>query len=114
MSLTGLGIDILEIKRFTPLKKNKLHHFLQNNYSRAELDYCFSFKNPGPHLAGIFTAKEAVLKTLGRDNVLLSSIEIKRNKNGRPIAWIKGQRQKSIFISISHTEKIAIAIAIKL
>lgn len=110
----GLGIDILEIKRFNSFGKSRDNRFLLNNYSKREIDYCFSFKNPAPHLAGTFAAKEAVFKTLGRNDILFSLIEIRRNKNGKPEAWIKNRRQKSILISISHTAKIAAAIAIKL
>lgn len=113
MKLRGLGIDILEIKRFVSFKKSLDNRFLLNNYSKAELDYCFSFKNPGPHLAGIFAAKEAVFKTLRLDNILFSLIEIRREKNNQPVVWIKNRYQKSIFVSISHTAQIAVAIAIK-
>ena len=114
MKLQGLGIDILEIKRFNSLSKNRNNRFLLNNYSKKEIDYCFSFKNPGPHLAGDFAVKEAVFKALEQSNIFLSSIEIRRNKNGKPEVWIKGHRQKSMIVSISHTAKIAAAIAIKL
>lgn len=113
MILRGLGIDILEIKRFAPLGKNRDSRFLANNFSKKELDYCFSFKNPTPHLAGIFAAKEAVFKALGQNDILLSLIEIGRNKSGQPEVWIKNRWQKSILISISHSKKIAAAIAIK-
>lgn len=114
MKPRGLGIDILEIKRFNSLSKSRSNRFLLNNFSKKELDYCFSFKNPAPHLAGTFAAKEAVFKTLGRDDILLSLIEIRRDKNGKPEVWIKNRRQKSILLSISHTAQIAAAIAIKL
>lgn len=107
-----LGIDILEIKRFDSFKKSQNSRFLLNNYSKKEIDYCFSFKNPAPHLAGIFAAKEAVFKTLGQNDIFLSLIEIRRNKDGKPEVWLKNRRQKSILISISHTAKIAAAIAI--
>jgi len=83
MKLQGLGIDILEIKRFGSLGKARNNRFLLNNFSKRELDYCFSFKNPAPHLAGDFAAKEAVFKTLGKNNILLSLIEIRRNKSGK-------------------------------
>jgi len=113
MSLKELGIDLVEIKRFPTIKKNRHNKFLLNNYSQKELDYCFSFKDPGPHLAGTWAAKEAVYKTLGQNNLLFSSLEIRREKNGRPTAWLNNRQQKSIAISISHTTKLAIAIALK-
>ncbi|MDO8743463.1 MAG: 4'-phosphopantetheinyl transferase superfamily protein [Candidatus Azambacteria bacterium] len=113
MKPRGLGIDILEIKRFNSFGKSRNSRFLLNNYSKKEIDYCFSFKKPVPHLAGTFAAKEAVFKALGQSNILLSLVEIRRNKSGQPEVWIKNRRQKSILISISHAAKIAAAIAIK-
>ena|SRR3989344_7377881 len=113
MKPLGLGIDILETKRFDSFGKSRNSRFLLNNYSKKEIDYCFSFKNPALHLAGTFAAKEAVFKVLGQNDILLSLIEIRRNKSGKPEVWIKGHRQKSMSVSISHTAKIAAAIAIK-
>lgn len=112
MILNGLGIDIVEISRLIPFKSRD-DRFLTNNYSTTELDYCFSFKDPGPHLAGIFAAKEAVLKALGGDKIRLPLIEIRREKSGQPVVWIKNRRQRSILVSISHTAKTSIAVAIK-
>ena len=113
MNLNGLGVDIEEISRFLSFKKDRVALFLLNNYTQSELDYCFSFKDPSPHLAGVFVAKEAVFKAMGQKNILLSSIEIRRDKNGRPRVWIKNRHQKSILISISHTANISLAVAIK-
>ena len=112
MGVHGLGVDIVEIRRFAHLK-NRGDQFLLDNYSAAELDHCFSFKDPGKHLAGTFAAKEAVFKALGKDNVAPSSVEIRREKNGRPTVWIKDLPQKSILVSISHTATTSIAISIR-
>lgn len=112
--LKGLGADIVEINRFTPFKKERGDRFLLNNYTAAELDYCFSFKDPVPHLAGTFAAKEAVFKSLGKEKLLFSVIEIRREKSGLPTVWIKNRRQRKILVSISHTNKNCIAIVHKL
>lgn len=103
----------MEINRFTPFKKERGDRFLLNNYTSAELDYCFSFKDPVPHLAGTFAAKEAVFKAIGQDHLLFSSIEIRREPNGRPSVWIKNRRQKKVLVSISHTNKNCMAVAHK-
>ena len=110
----GLGVDILEIKRFVPFRKDRNNRFLKGNFSKKELSYCFAFKNPVPHLVGTFAAKEAVFKALGKkNNFLFSKLEIRREKNGEPKVWLNNRPQKSILISISHTATMAIAIAIK-
>ena len=58
--MANVGVDIIEIKRFTPFKKDKNSRFLLNNFTSKERAYCFSYKDPLPHLAGTFAAKEAV------------------------------------------------------
>lgn len=111
-NIKGVGIDIIEISRFKPLIKNHEHHFIKRNFTRQEIEYCFSFKDPQTHFAGTFAAKEAVFKCLGENDILQSSIEILRGKNGRPYVCINKKTRKNIFVSISHSRKNAIAIAI--
>jgi fatty acid synthase subunit alpha len=113
MIVKGIGIDVVEVGRFSSFGNNRNDRFLIDNFSKNELEHCFSFQDASEHLAGTFSAKEAVWKALGRDNLSQSVIEIRRNKNGKPEAWIKNRCQKSILISISHTANIATAIAIK-
>jgi phosphopantetheine--protein transferase-like protein len=108
-----IGIDIVETKKFKILSKNRGNRFFTNNFSPKELDYCFSYKDPATHLAANFAAKEAVFKSLGRNDIILSSIEIRRNENGKPYVFINGKRHKSVSISLSHTGGIAVAVAIK-
>jgi phosphopantetheine--protein transferase-like protein len=111
MKSKGVGIDIVDIKRFMSFKKPN-DRFLVNNYTKRELDYCLAFQNPASHLAGTFAAKEAVFKALGKQNILFSSIEIRRAKNGKPEVWIKNKKLASVFVSISHTDTQAVAIAL--
>ena|SRR6266481_771962 len=113
MNVKGVGIDVEAVERFMPFNKDRENHFLHTTFSGAEIDYCFSFKNPAVHLAGIFSAKEAVFKALGKRNILQSMIEIKKSKDGQPIVWIGGHQKKTILVSISHTKDTAVAIAIK-
>ena len=112
MKPPGLGVDIEQIKRFKILSKRNNNRFLKNNFSKIELDYCFSFNDSATHLAGTFAAKEAIFKSIGK-NILLSEIEVRREKNGNPTVWIKDLRQSKIIVSISHTKNLALAIAIK-
>jgi len=113
MTVKGIGIDIAETKRFFPFSKDRENRFLVSNFSKGELDYCFSFHDPTEHLAGTFAAKEAVVKAIGKQKLLQSTIEIRREKSGMPSVWIANKKQKSIFISISHTKDIATSIAIQ-
>ena len=105
----AIGIDIVDICRFNKYTKNDL--FLRKNFSRYELNYCFAFKDPAPHLAGIFAAKEAVCKSLHK-KIFQSSIRIIHNENGKPIASLAKKILSSISLSISHSEKSAVVVAI--
>ena len=106
-----IGLDLVEIKRFKQLKRT--FAVLQKAFTSRELDYCFAFKDPTPHLAGLFAAKEAVAKALNGQAVVYE-IEIRHEKNGKPKVWRKNKYDKKMAVSITHTEEIAAAIAIQL
>lgn len=106
-----IGLDIVEVKRFKHLKRSAA--VLQKAFTKRELDYCFSFKDPSPHLAGLFAAKEAVAKVLDGQAVVYE-IEIWHTAGGKPTVWQKNKENKKIAISIAHTDTIAAAVAIKL
>ena len=111
MKVPGVGIDVIETQRFVRFSKAKHHRFLRNNFTKAELDLCFSYKDACPRLAGIFAAKESVVKCLG-GKVLIRDIEIRHDRSGQPFAVVAGKRQ-ALALSISHIASLAVAIAIK-
>lgn len=105
-----IGSDIIQVKRFEkkPLEKNE--KFYHSIFSKSELLHCKKYSNPYPHLAGIFAAKEAVIKCLDKP-LLPTDIQIKWNKNGKPSAVIYPSKFE-INVTISHTIKQAIAFAV--
>lgn len=110
MNIAGLGIDMVEVSRFKKFK-NRNEAFLEKVFTEKELNYCFSFSDTAPHLAGSFAAKEAVVKATG-GTVRILDVEIHHRKNGKPEVYAKNRLRRDILVSISHTEKIACAIAI--
>ncbi len=82
--------------------------FAKKSFTGYELDYCYKRTRPQIHLAGIYCAKRALLEL---NAVNLNEVEIKHEKSGKPIAFIR-KKKFSGDISISHTEKLAIAIAV--
>lgn len=110
---TSIGLDVVEISRFKSVVKNKKYSFLKKVFSDLEVTYCLSFKDPSSHFAGIFAAKEAVSKALGVDKFPFAEVEIRHEKSGKPAAYKDGKKLK-VSISISHTDTIAAAVAIKL
>jgi len=108
----GIGIDIEDIGRFKDLDINKENVFLRNVFTKNELDYCFSKKEPARHLAVRFAAKEAIIKAinfLSKKKPALNEIEIINNINGVPLVNLGGYDVK---VSLSHCKDKAIAFAI--
>lgn len=101
-----IGIDILMLGEF----KNRLvmggEAFLRRAFTEAELE------NQEPiHLAGIFCAKEAVLKAVGVEPGGWQRIAVKYETSGKPFAMVDG---RVIPISISHHGDYAVAVAVDL
>src|SRR5438477_181350 len=63
--IKGLGNDIIEIKRVREAIRRHGIHFLNRLFTQREQDYCYKYKDPDPHFAGRFAAKEAIAKALG-------------------------------------------------
>ena len=73
----NVGIDLMEIKRFRNLPNEKHNSFYMKLFTNDELEYCLKYSDPYPHFAGIFAAKEAVIKCLEK-KVYFKEIEIQR------------------------------------
>ena len=107
----NIGTDIIEISRF----KNKIFDeheiFYKQIFTESEILHCKKFSEPYSHFAGIFAAKEAIIKS---SNTIFSIKEIKIfwNEFGRPMVSIKNIPEENIKISISHSKLFAIATAL--
>jgi len=113
MRITGTGIDIIEVGRIeTIMKKNR--NFRKRVFTQKEIEYCEGKRNRYEHYAVRFAAKEAVWKALGRRGIVLKNIEIIKEIDGKPNVLMKktAARGKEILVSLSHTEKYAVAHAI--
>ena len=117
MKTIGIGVDIENIERFNGLAIKRDSQFLNKIYTKDELKYCFSHKNPAPHLAARFAGKEAVIKAISKGfNKIISAkdVEITNAPGGTPSAKISHApgRNLRVLISLSHCEDKAIAFAI--
>lgn len=106
------GIDMVSIPRFQKLLNNDI--FLKKYFTDEEINYVH---NNVSSLAGIFAAKEALLKALkvGISKYPIKDIEIIHNELGAPEIRLFNQIKKdtenySFSISISHDSNYAIAI----
>ena len=108
-----IGIDLISISKFKNVKK-KDYQFWDKFYTKKEWEYCFSDVRSSEHLAGIFAAKEAVIKVYGKKEINNhGQVEIKHKTCGQPCVKIKSLPKQDIRISISHEMGFGIAIAFK-
>ena len=110
----GIGTDITEVGRIAEILPKT--NFCKRFFSGKENEY-FLKKNYNPQtVAGNFAAKEAFSKALGTGirGFELKEISVLRDKLGKPYIELSGRMkevfgEKRIFVSISHSEKYAVA-----
>jgi holo-[acyl-carrier protein] synthase len=115
------GTDIIEIERIKRAMESD--RFAGRVFTEKEREYLSAKGNPAQTAAGIFCAKEAVLKALGSGlsgGAAFSDIEITHDALGKPIVTLFGktleifkqQGGEKIDISISHCESYAVAFCV--
>ena len=105
-----LGTDIVEIARVRALARRQ-PGFLKRVFSKEEIAYCIGKKLQWQHFAVRFAAKEAVWKALGQEGLALKDIAVWRDKQGRPGVMVCGKKQAGLKLSLSHSERYALAVA---
>jgi len=113
----AVGTDIETISRFRKFNNNINDPFLTKVFTKGELTYCLSTKNPAQHLAVRYAGKEATIKALGglgKKNLEYKDIEIIRADNGVPKLSFTNKNMAAINVSISlsHCQDYAIATVI--
>jgi holo-[acyl-carrier protein] synthase len=113
------GIDLVEVGRFRELNPLILERFFRRVYTEDERH---SIGSSFESAAGIFAAKEAVVKALGCGigSVSWQEIAICYDKRGKPFPELSGEAKAAEQVlgisgwslSISHTKANAVAIAI--
>ncbi len=63
--ILGIGVDIIEIARLRSAGERSKDRFLQRVFTLAEQQFCAKHRDPAPHYAARFAAKEALFKALG-------------------------------------------------
>ena len=120
----GLGTDLVEVARFRRAMERRGDRLLDRLFSDAERDYSLRHRNPAPHLAARFGAKEAVMKAMGIGlwKFALRDVEVVRLPSGQPTivlhdkaaAMAEARRVTSWHLTLTHTDSMAQAVAIAL
>ena len=121
--ILGTGIDIIEVARVRASHGKFGGRFLNRILLPGEIDYCLSHKDPAPHLAARFAAKEAVGKALGTGigaRLGWHDAEVGRRDSGQPFVILHGKWEslmeelggRGFHLSLSHTHDHAVAMAV--
>jgi holo-[acyl-carrier protein] synthase len=119
MHIIGLGLDATEIDRVERTFRRFGDRFLNRIFTPGEIAYATRRRNPVPHLAGRFAAKEAAMKALGTGRsrgVLWRDIEVVRHGgppqlrfHGGAARRFEAMRATGSLVTITHSETLALA-----
>jgi holo-[acyl-carrier protein] synthase len=118
----GVGVDIIEIDRLREAASRGGDRFLRRVFSESERAYCGSRRDPAPHLAARFAAKESAIKALRVPpglGWLWGDIEVVR-RDGPPSLRLAGRALEraralgvtSCHLSMSHSKTHAVALVV--
>ena len=121
--VTGVGIDIIEIDRIGRALEQLGDRFRNRIFTPLEQQYCEEFRDPVPHYAARFAAKEAAMKALGigiYSRVPWTDIEIRNLPSGEPTLVLHGRARErarargsdTYRVSLSHNRTQAVAVVI--
>lgn len=120
MNVKGIGVDLVQIPRMRRVVERWQDRFLRRVFTDAELAYCRKRRDPVPHLAARFAAKEAALKALGiglRLGVSWRELEVRRERGQAPVLLLSGKSLKigqalggrRLLVSLTHDGDYALA-----
>jgi holo-[acyl-carrier protein] synthase len=121
--IIGVGVDIVEIDRLRQAIDRQKDRFIRRVFTAAEQEFCLSHRDPAPHFAARFAAKEALFKALHTGwakGVTWLDVEVRREEQQAPELVLQGEALKlslalgarSFHISLSHTDYSAIALVV--
>lgn len=121
--IVGIGVDIVEISRLRAALDRQKERFLRRVFTPAEQEYCAGHRDPVPHFAVRFAAKEALFKAIGTGwskGVSWLDVEVLRSGDGAPAMVLSGEGGRvanrlgaqSIHVSLSHSVENAVALVI--
>jgi holo-[acyl-carrier protein] synthase len=125
--ILDVGTDIVEIQRIKNAVEKWGERFLKKIFTDDEISYCYKKKDPYPHLAVRFAAKEAVIKAISSVEVIrqtskvslrissFKDIEVFNLPTGKPFINLLGNLKPSfiddiiIHLTLTHERSYALA-----
>ncbi len=119
MTIVAIGLDATDIHRVRQSVDRFGDRFLQRVFTDEEIRYCMRRRDPAPHLAARFAAKEASMKALGTGwsrGVVWRDIEVVRHHgppqlrfHGVAAARLAAMGATRTFLTLTHAESLALA-----
>ena len=109
--IIGTGVDIVEIVRFRKVMERLKDRFLLRVFTPGEQQFCIQHRDPVPHFAVRFAAKEALFKALGTGwakGVTWLDVEVQRERQDAPkiIVWRSPETQQRIRSAKGHLQSL--------
>lgn len=121
--MIGIGTDLVELDRFR-LALRRTPGLVDRLFSEDEKRYALRRKDPTERFAARFAAKEAVMKAMGVGlwKFPLKDIEVVKAPSGAPSVRLHGKaaalaEERGVTewrLTLTHTERVAQAIAVAL
>jgi len=120
----GVGVDLVEVDRVERMLVERGNHVYERLLTPAEGAYCAAMGRPAEHIAARLAAKEAIYKALQGTpearGIGWREIEVLRLADGRPDVVLTGRAEsragelgvRRVLLSLSHTHRTAIAVAV--
>ena len=123
MTVRGIGVDLVQIPRMREVIARWQERFLERVFTDAEIAYCRARRDPVPHFAARFAAKEAALKALGTGwahGLAFRQVEVTRDERGAPglrfhdaaAARARALGVERALLSITHDGAVAAAVVV--
>src|SRR5258708_19953895 len=94
MTVHGIGVDLVRIPRMRDVIARWDERFLRRVFTEGEIAYCRARRDPVPHFAARFAAKEAATKALGTGlslGVRWRDLEVHRERGPAPRLVLPGR-----------------------
>jgi holo-[acyl-carrier protein] synthase len=120
MNVRGIGIDLVKIPRMRDVIERWQDRFLHRVFTEGEIAYCRARRDPVPHFAARFAAKEAALKALGtglRFGIRWRELEVRRERGEAPTLMLSGRCReiglarggRRVLLALTHDGEYAMA-----
>ena len=123
MAVCGIGVDLVRIPRMREVIARWDERVLRRVFTEEEIAYCRARRDPVPHFAARFAAKEAGMKALGtglRLGVKWRELEVRRERGSAPTLILHGRSReigvsrggRRMLLALTHEGDYALAQAL--